>query len=141
MHLFRGTYRSGVGRCQILLENEISIFKMLVSRKKYEVLQNFLLSFRTLATNSVVYDAFAMFPVSPLLLGPAVVRELSPKQWLTHLARYENHDHNENTVYFENDKLLALDSFAIPCCVLYVPVMIMLVLATYTVITRLIYSI
>ncbi|KAK3513680.1 hypothetical protein QTP70_028784 [Hemibagrus guttatus] len=30
------------GQCQILLENEISIFKKLVSRRKYEVLQNFL---------------------------------------------------------------------------------------------------
>ncbi len=30
-----------VGRCQILLENEISIFKKLVSRRKHEVLQNF----------------------------------------------------------------------------------------------------
>ncbi len=29
-----------VGRCQILLENEISIFKKLVSRRKHEVLQN-----------------------------------------------------------------------------------------------------
>ncbi len=34
-----GTFGS-VGRCQILLENEISIFKKLVSRK-HEVLQNF----------------------------------------------------------------------------------------------------
>ncbi len=31
-----------VGRCQILLENEISILKMLVSRRKHEVFQNFL---------------------------------------------------------------------------------------------------
>ncbi|KAK3561732.1 hypothetical protein QTP86_012988 [Hemibagrus guttatus] len=30
------------GQCQILLENEISIFKKLVSRRKHEVLQNFL---------------------------------------------------------------------------------------------------
>ncbi len=30
-----------VGRCQILLENEISIFKKHVSRRKHEVLQNF----------------------------------------------------------------------------------------------------
>ncbi len=29
-----------VGRCQILLENEISIFKKLVSRRKQEVQQN-----------------------------------------------------------------------------------------------------
>jgi len=29
-----------VGRCQILLENVISIFKKLVSRRKHEVLQN-----------------------------------------------------------------------------------------------------
>ncbi len=29
--------------CQILLENEISIFKKLVSRRKHEVLQNFLI--------------------------------------------------------------------------------------------------
>ncbi len=29
-----------VGRCQIQLENEISIFKKLVSRRKHEVLQN-----------------------------------------------------------------------------------------------------
>ncbi len=33
-----------VGRCQILLENEISIFKKLVSRRKHEVLQNFLVN-------------------------------------------------------------------------------------------------
>ncbi len=33
-----------VGRCQILLENEISIFKKLVSRMKHEVLQNFLVN-------------------------------------------------------------------------------------------------
>ncbi len=33
-----------VGRCQILLENEISIFKKLVSRIKHEVLQNFLVN-------------------------------------------------------------------------------------------------
>ncbi len=33
-----------VGRCQILLENEISIFKKLVSRRKYAVLQNFLVN-------------------------------------------------------------------------------------------------
>ncbi len=32
------------GRCQILLENEISIFKKLVSRRKHEVLQNFLVN-------------------------------------------------------------------------------------------------
>ncbi len=31
-----------VGRCQIMLENEISILKMLVSRRKHEVLQNYL---------------------------------------------------------------------------------------------------
>ncbi len=35
---------AGVGRCQILLENEISIFKKLVSRRKHEVLQNFLIN-------------------------------------------------------------------------------------------------
>ncbi len=33
-----------VGRCQILLENEISIFKKLVSRRKHEVLQNLLVN-------------------------------------------------------------------------------------------------
>ncbi len=33
-----------VGRCQILLENEISIFKKLVSRRKHEVLQIFLVN-------------------------------------------------------------------------------------------------
>ncbi len=33
-----------VGRCQILLENEISIFKKLISRRKHEVLQNFLVN-------------------------------------------------------------------------------------------------
>ncbi len=33
-----------VGRCQILLENEISIFKKLVSKKKHEVLQNVLVN-------------------------------------------------------------------------------------------------
>ncbi len=33
-----------VGRCQILLENKINIFKKLVSRRKHEVLQNFLLN-------------------------------------------------------------------------------------------------
>ncbi len=33
-----------VGRCQIMLENEISIFKKLVSRRKHEVLQNVLVN-------------------------------------------------------------------------------------------------
>ncbi len=33
-----------MGRCQILLENDISIFKKLVSRRKHEVLQNFLVN-------------------------------------------------------------------------------------------------
>ncbi len=33
-----------VNRCQILLENEISIFKKLVSRRKHEVLQNVLVN-------------------------------------------------------------------------------------------------
>ncbi len=33
-----------VGRCQILLENEVSIFKKLVSRKKHEVLKNVLVN-------------------------------------------------------------------------------------------------
>ncbi len=33
-----------VGRCQILLENEISIFEELVSRRKHEVLQNILVN-------------------------------------------------------------------------------------------------
>ncbi len=33
-----------LGRCQILLENEISIFKKLVSRRKHEVLQNLLVN-------------------------------------------------------------------------------------------------
>ncbi len=33
-----------MGRCQILLENGISIFKKLVSRRKHEVLQNFLVN-------------------------------------------------------------------------------------------------
>ncbi len=33
-----------VGRCQILLENEISIFKKLVRRRKHEVLQNVLVN-------------------------------------------------------------------------------------------------
>ncbi len=33
-----------LGRCQILLENEISIFKKLVSRRKHEVLQHFLVN-------------------------------------------------------------------------------------------------
>ncbi len=36
-----GTFGS-VGRCQILLENEISISIKLVSRRKHEVLKNFL---------------------------------------------------------------------------------------------------
>ncbi len=36
-----GTFGS-VGRCQVLLENEISISIKLVSRRKHEVLQNFL---------------------------------------------------------------------------------------------------
>ncbi len=35
---------SSVGRCQFLLENEISIFKKLVSRRKHEVLQNVLVN-------------------------------------------------------------------------------------------------
>ncbi len=38
-----GTFGS-VDRCQVLLENEISIFKKLVSRRKHEVLQNFLVN-------------------------------------------------------------------------------------------------
>ncbi len=33
-----------MGRCQILLENEISIFRKLVSRRKHEVLQNVLVN-------------------------------------------------------------------------------------------------
>ncbi len=33
-----------VGRCQILLENEISIFEKLVSRRKHEVLKNVLVN-------------------------------------------------------------------------------------------------
>ncbi len=33
-----------MGRCQILLENEISLFKKLVSRRKHGVLQNFLVN-------------------------------------------------------------------------------------------------
>ncbi len=33
-----------VGRCQILLENELSILKKLVSKRKHEVLQNFLVN-------------------------------------------------------------------------------------------------
>ncbi len=33
-----------MGRCQILLENEISIFKKLVSRRKHEVLQHLLVN-------------------------------------------------------------------------------------------------
>ncbi len=33
-----------MGRCQILLENKISIFKKLVSRRKHEALQNFLVN-------------------------------------------------------------------------------------------------
>ncbi len=40
---FNPTFGS-VGRCQILLENEISIFKKLVSRRKHEVLQHFLVN-------------------------------------------------------------------------------------------------
>ncbi|KAK3545569.1 hypothetical protein QTP70_008117 [Hemibagrus guttatus] len=43
LHIWKGTINAeSVGRCQILLENEISIFKKLVSRRKHEVLQNFL---------------------------------------------------------------------------------------------------
>ncbi len=34
------TPSGSVGRCQILLENEISIFKKLVSRRKHEMIQN-----------------------------------------------------------------------------------------------------
>ncbi len=40
---FAGAFGS-VGRCQILLKNEISIFKKLVSRRKHEVLQNVLIN-------------------------------------------------------------------------------------------------
>ncbi len=36
-----------VDRCQILLKNEISIFKKLVSRRKHEVLQNVLVNGRS----------------------------------------------------------------------------------------------
>ncbi len=53
-HRFSIGFRSGefagqstfgsVGRCQILLKNEISIFKKLVSRRKHEVLQNLLVN-------------------------------------------------------------------------------------------------
>ncbi len=42
-HLTFGAFGS-VGRHQILLENEISIFKKLVSRRKDEVLQNVLVN-------------------------------------------------------------------------------------------------
>ncbi len=42
-HLTFGVFGS-VGRCQILLENEISNFKKLVSRRKHEVLQNVLVN-------------------------------------------------------------------------------------------------
>ncbi len=41
-HLMCGHH--GVGRCQIQLENEISIFEKLVSRRKHEVLQKFLVN-------------------------------------------------------------------------------------------------
>ncbi len=41
---FAGRAFGSVGRCQILLENEISILKNLVSRRKHEVLQNFLVN-------------------------------------------------------------------------------------------------
>ncbi len=39
---FAGSAFGSVGRCQILLKNEISIFKKLVSRRKHELLHNFL---------------------------------------------------------------------------------------------------
>ncbi len=42
-HLNFGAFGS-VGRCQILLENEISIFKKVVSRRKHEVFQNVLVN-------------------------------------------------------------------------------------------------
>ncbi len=42
-HLHFGAFGS-VGRCQILLENEISIFKKVVSRRKHEVFQNVLVN-------------------------------------------------------------------------------------------------
>ncbi len=42
-HLTFGAFGS-VDRSQILLENEISIFKKLVSRRKHEVLQHFLVN-------------------------------------------------------------------------------------------------
>ncbi len=43
-HLSNCGALGSVGRCQILLEIEIRIFKKLVSRRKHEVLQNFLLN-------------------------------------------------------------------------------------------------
>ncbi|KAK3526451.1 hypothetical protein QTP70_025484 [Hemibagrus guttatus] len=42
------------GQCQILLENEISIFKKLVSRRKHEVLPNFL-NLRWMESNRFVW--------------------------------------------------------------------------------------
>ncbi len=43
-HLINFCAFGSVGRCQILLENEISIFKKLVNRRKHEVLQNVLVN-------------------------------------------------------------------------------------------------
>lgn len=40
---------------------------------------------------------------------------------------------------FENYKILLLDSVAIPCCVVYVLVKVVLVMATYTIVSYLIF--
>ncbi|KAK3522340.1 hypothetical protein QTP86_006505 [Hemibagrus guttatus] len=58
------------GQCQILLENEISIFKKLVSRRKHEVLQNFLV------IQAVFFGVCVLTDLSSLLMkGTASVEQ------------------------------------------------------------------
>ncbi len=74
-----------MGRCQILLENEISIFKKLVSRRKHEVLQNVLVN----GCSDVGFQKTQMDQHQQMTLHPKSSQTVETKHWTSSNLGYE----------------------------------------------------
>ncbi len=88
-HLTNFWCSGSVDRCQILLENEISIFKKLVSRKKHEVLQNVLVNGcsdvgfqKTQWTNTSRWHLSSHITLQPKTDCPLKLSRVEPGQYL-----------------------------------------------------------
>ncbi|KAK3566667.1 hypothetical protein QTP86_002428 [Hemibagrus guttatus] len=104
--LYKG---ASVGMCQILLENEISIFKKLVSRRKHEVLQNLLSSEKRTLDHWATVQFF--FSLAQQRLLTIALNQIKPMyfQWKAATSHCPAHILDQFTVSTGIDKNLDQD--------------------------------